>query len=183
MALALSVSSWHCPPAVPDRVRAFTATVREHEDALLGIARKLCRNSDDAHDLVQNTYERALRNWDRYGEQGNARAWLVAIMHNLFIDHCRAQKRRGVPAELPPELPQPEPSVPPQWTRLDGAQVNRALETLGADFRQVYELHAAGKSYDEIAATLKIAKATVGTRLLRARHKLRDQLQRELDHG
>ena len=43
-------------------------------DAALGIARRLCRNVDDARDLVHDTYERALRNWDRYGEQGNAKA-------------------------------------------------------------------------------------------------------------
>ncbi|MFT3695561.1 MAG: RNA polymerase sigma factor [Kofleriaceae bacterium] len=164
-------------------MRVFSATVREHEEALLGIARKLCRNNDDAHDLVQNTYERALRKLDRYGEQGNAKAWLVAIMHNLFIDQCRAKKRRGQTTELPTELAQPEPTEPPKWTKLDDKQVTAALAKIGDEFRRVYELHAAGKSYDEIAAELKIAKATVGTRLLRARQKLRDQLQQELDHG
>ena len=184
MALALSLLPWHCPPAVPESARVFSATVREHEQALLSIARKLCGNSDDGRDLVHDTYERALRSWDRYGEQGNARAWLVAIMHNLFIDHCRKQRRRPQSQELDTvELAQPEPVAPAQWTRLDESQVARALGTLGSDFRRVYELHARGKSYDEIAAELGIAKATVGTRLLRARQKLRDQLQRELDQS
>jgi len=182
MAIALPVMPWHCPRSVPDSVRVFTATVREHEEALLGIARRLCRNSDDARDLVHDTYERALRNWDRYGEQGNARAWLVAIMHNLFIDQCRKQKRRPQSQQIDTiEVAQPEPAPPAKWTRLDEAQVARALQKIGSEFRQVYELHARGRSYDEIAAELNIAKATVGTRLLRARQKLRDHLQRELD--
>lgn len=184
MALALALSPWHCPTAVPESARVFSATVREHEPALLSIARKLCGNSDDARDLVHDTYERALRSWDRYGEQGNARAWLVAILHNLFIDHCRKQRRRPQSQEIDTvELASPEPVAPAQWTRLDESQVARALGTLGIEFRRVYELHAQGRSYDEIAAELRIAKATVGTRLLRARQKLRDQLQRELDQS
>jgi len=182
MAIAVSVMPWHCPRAVPENARVFSAAVREHEEALLGIARRLCGNRDDAQDLVHDTYERALRSWDRYGEQGNARAWLVAIMHNLFIDHCRRQKRRPQSQEIDTvELAQPEPQAPAQWTRLDEKQVARALANIGVEFRRVYELHARGKSYDEIAAELQIAKATVGTRLLRARQKLRDQLQRELE--
>jgi RNA polymerase sigma-70 factor (ECF subfamily) len=183
MAIAIPVMPWHCPRAVPESVRVFSATVREHEEALLAIARRLCRNADDARDLVHDAYERALRNWDRYGEQGNARAWLVAIMHNLFIDQCRKQRRRPPSQQLDSiELAQPEPAPPAKWTRLDEAQVARALATLGSEFRKVYELHAQGRSYDQIAAELNIAKATVGTRLLRARQKLRDHLQRELDH-
>ncbi len=184
MALALSVLPWHCPRAVPESARVFSATVREHEQALVSVARKLCGNSDDARDLVHDTYERALRNWDRYGEQGNARAWLIAIMHNLFIDHCRKQRRRPQSQEIDTvELAQPEPVTPPRWTRLDETQVSRALANIGLEFRRVYELHAQGRSYDQIATELGLAKATVGTRLLRARQKLRDQLQRELDQS
>lgn len=182
MAIAIPVMTWHRPTAVAESVRVFSATVREHEEALLAIARRMCGNREDAQDLVHDTYERALRNWDRYGEQGNARAWLVAIMHNLFIDHCRRKRRRPQSQELDTvELAQPEPTPPEKWTRLDETQVARALATLAVEFRRVYELHAQGKSYDEIAGELKIAKATVGTRLLRARQKLRDHLQRELE--
>jgi RNA polymerase sigma-70 factor (ECF subfamily) len=59
-------------------------------------------------------------------------------------------------------------------------QVHAALAGLGEEFRRVYELHALGRSYDEIAAELQIAKATVGTRLIRARKKLKDALLREI---
>jgi RNA polymerase sigma-70 factor (ECF subfamily) len=182
MALALLFTPWHRPPPVAESAQVFSAAVREHEDALLAIARRLCGNDQDARDLVHDTYERALRNWARYDEQGNARAWLVAILHNRFIDHCRRQKRRGHHDAIEEiDVPAPEPVAPPKWTRLDERQVAAALETIGPEFRRVYELHAAGRSYDEIAAELRIAKNTVGTRLLRARQKLRDQLQREID--
>jgi RNA polymerase sigma-70 factor (ECF subfamily) len=155
--------------------------VREYEPVLVSTARRLCGSHADADDLVHDTYERALRAWDRYTDRGNLKSWLMAIMHNLFIDRCRKGKREPrTDAVEDHEVATPEPIEPPAWANVTPAQVARALEELGGEFRAVYELHAAGKSYDEIAATLSIAKATVGTRLLRARKKLKQALLREL---
>jgi len=146
---------------------------------LQATARRLCGNSSDADDLVQNTYERALRAWDRYADRGNLKAWLMTILHNQFIDRCRKAKRQ--PTEtIDDEVPSPEPAAPPAWSAITPEQLAKALATIGDEFRAVYELHAAGKSYDDIAGALKIPKATVGTRLLRARKKLKDILVAEL---
>jgi RNA polymerase sigma-70 factor (ECF subfamily) len=161
--------------------RAFAQAVREHEALLTGIARRLCGNEADAADLVHDTYERALRAWDRYSDRGNLRSWMVAILNNLFIDRCRKTRRTPKTQAIDDlELPAPEPSAPPPWSNVTDQQVDAALGTIGADFRRVYELHALGRSYDEIAAELNIAKATVGTRLIRARKKLKDALMREI---
>src|SRR6185503_5588859 len=103
------------------------------------------------------------------------------ILHNLFIDRARRARRTPEIAALDDvELAAPEPSDPPAWSDVDAAQIDAALAKLGAGFRRVYELHARGWSYDEIAAELRIAKPTVGTRLIRARRKLRGALIREL---
>ena len=161
--------------------RAFAQAVREHEALLTGIARRLCGNDADAADLVHDTYERALRAWDRYADRGNLRSWMVAILNNLFIDRCRKTRRTPRTEAIEDlELAAPEPSAPPAWTNVTDQQIAAALATLGTEFRRVYELHARGRSYDEIALELDIAKATVGTRLIRARKKLRDALLREL---
>jgi RNA polymerase sigma-70 factor, ECF subfamily len=161
--------------------RAFAQAVREHESLLMGIARRLCGNDADAADLVHDTYERALRAWDRYSDRGNLRSWMVAIMNNLFIDRCRKNRRTPKTEALDDvEVAAPEPTAPPAWASVTHQQIDAALATIGAEFRKVYELHALGRSYEEIAAELKIAKATVGTRLIRARKKLRDALEREI---
>jgi RNA polymerase sigma-70 factor (ECF subfamily) len=161
---------------------AFAAAVRVHEDVLAGIARRLCKNTADADDLLHDTYERALRAWDRYDDRGNLRAWLVSIMNNLFIDRCRKAKRTPATSDITEiEVAAPPPDAPPQWGRVQDEQVHRALATLSEDFRRVYELHTIeGKSYDQIAALLGIAKNTVGTRLIRARHKLKAALLLEM---
>ena len=161
--------------------RAFAEAVREHEALLVGLARRLCGNHADAADLVHDTYERALRGWARYADRGNLRSWMVAILNNLFIDRCRKTRRTPRTETLDDlELAAPEPSPPPAWANVTDQQLEAALATIGIEFRRCYELHMLGRSYDEIAAELKIAKATVGTRLIRARRKLRDALVREI---
>jgi RNA polymerase sigma-70 factor (ECF subfamily) len=179
--LTVDEPAWERGRAVTVVERAFAQAVREHEALLTGIARRLCGNEADAADLVHDTYERALRAWDRYADRGNLRSWMVAILNNLFIDRCRKTRRTPRTEAIEDlELAAPEPSAPPAWSNVTEPQINRALATLGAEFRRAYELHALGRSYDEIALELNIAKATVGTRLIRARKKLRDALLREL---
>ena len=158
--------------------------VRAYEGLLLATARKLCGNAADADDLVHDTYERALRAWDHYAERGNLKAWLMAIMHNQFIDRCRKGRRDPKTEDITErDIAAPEPSAPPAWASVTAEQVARALDQIGTEFRAVYDLHTAGRSYDEIARELGIAKNTVGTRLLRARKKLKETLLREIAPG
>jgi RNA polymerase sigma-70 factor (ECF subfamily) len=159
---------------------AIAEAVREHEALLRATARRLCGNAADADDLVHDTYERALRAWDRYSERGNVKSWLMAIMNNLFIDRCRKARRHPTEDVTSLEVAAPEPAAPPAWAEVSVEQVTHALAGIGVEFREVYELHVSGLSYDDIAARLGIPKSTVGTRLVRARKKLKDALAREI---
>ena len=180
--LTIVERAWQLPRIVTVGDRAFAEVVREHEAVLTALARRLCGNAADADDLVHDTYERALRAWDRYADRGNLRGWLASILHNLFIDRCRKVKRApqqdGIDAV---EIAAPEPVAAPAWANVTPEQIAAALDQIGSEFRVVYELHTAGRSYDEIAAELRIAKNTVGTRLVRARKKLKDVLMRMLE--
>ena len=169
-----------CPALLEERPPAVA--VHDHEATLRGIARRLCREPADADDLVQETYERALRVWDRYRERGHLRAWLIAILHNLFLDRCRRQRRTPDTRALDEaELATPDHPPPAAWAQVTPAQLAAALARLAPEFRRVYELHVAGLSYDQIARQLGIASNTVGSRLFRARAKLKATLLRELD--
>ena len=176
----LAGPGWEGPESALE-APAFAAAIREHDALLRGLARKLCGNSSDADDLVHDAYERALRAWGRYVDRGNLRAWLAAILHNVFIDRCRKVKRTPRSEHIDQlELAASEPAAPPRWAQVSNDSVAEALAELGPDFRRVYDLHALGRSYDEIAAELGIARATVGTRLIRARRRLKEALLREL---
>ena len=159
-----------------------SAIFLQHREVLKGVAMRLCGNAEDANDLMQDTFERALRvASDEIPD--NARAWLITVMHNLFCDQLRRQTRRPptVPMQEETDAPQPEPEVEPEWASISPAQLEAALAQLDPRFREVYELHCLkGASYDEIAHSLKITKTTVGTRLARARQKVRELLRAQL---
>jgi RNA polymerase sigma-70 factor, ECF subfamily len=155
----------------------FEAFAAEHSPQLRAIAMRLCGNAADAADLVQDAFERAFRNYDKLEPGTNPRAWVVTILHNMFIDRCRRgrrEPRRVAVDDVALAAPEPAAEPDPEWTRLTAEDLRRALDRLEPPFQDIYRMHAIeNRSYKEIAATLGIPGATVGTRLLRARDKLR----------
>jgi RNA polymerase sigma-70 factor (ECF subfamily) len=141
---------------------------------LRAFALRLCGRPDEADDLVQEAAERALR-WARAVPGRNAlRPWLRRVVHNLFIDGWRRRVREalepgGDPDALPAHAAEPEP----RWTEIDPGALQAAVTALAPDFRAVYRLHAEGRDYHAIARSLGLPINTVGTRLHRARKKLR----------
>jgi RNA polymerase sigma-70 factor (ECF subfamily) len=167
-------------PAASDEAR-FAEAAREHTPLLRALARKLCRDDAEASDLLQDTFERALRAWPSLPPGANIRAWMVTIQHNLFIDRCRRRKVRGTMASIDDvQVAAPEPAPAAPWQDLTGDQIAAAVARLPDEFRQVYQGHLDGRSYDELARELGIPKNTVGTRLLRARKRLRELLTETL---
>ena len=138
------------------------------------------RCQPDAWDLVQDTFEHALRGYDNFQPGSNLRVWLMTIMQHLFIDRCRKKAREPWAEPIDEEsLPcvEPDAGVKPDWATISDQQVVDALQALESPFREVYQLRLLDKcSYDEIAERLLIPRSTVGTRLMRARKKLRQTL-------
>jgi RNA polymerase sigma-70 factor, ECF subfamily len=153
--------------------------VSRYEAVLYARAMRLLRTRSDALDLVQDTYERALRGKASFTPGTNLRHWLMTIMYNLFLDRCRRTSREPRSFSIDDhEVASPEPYVPEDWEAITQEQIHAALADLERPFREVYELRLLENcSYDEIADKLTIPRSTVGTRLMRARHKLRQTLR------
>jgi len=71
------------------------AVLEDAAPVLTRIAQRLYGHTADAHDLLQDTIERAIRQGLPADVQ-SPRAWLATIMHNLFVDRCRAAARAPV---------------------------------------------------------------------------------------
>lgn len=159
----------------------FEVQLAEHHGTLLALARRLAATEAQALDLVQDTFVRALEKQSSFRPGTSLGAWMITILHHRFIDLCRRERARGTPRSIDDpglELPAPEPEPPRAWSRLDESAVREAAERLPPEMREVYRLHAfEGLGYAEIATRLKIPQNTVGTRLLRARKKLRQILE------
>ena len=189
LVVSLTVSSSACQPStgMADSVESVTgqattlqAVLADAIPILTKLAEKLCDTAADAKVLVQDTAERAMRQ-GLPADIRNPRAWLTTMMHNLFIDRCRATAR----------APQHEPlgevhdnvtplevaGLEPPWSRVTLDDVHAALDDIGESYREVYVLHTfEHHSYEQIADHLKISPVTVGTRLTRARKELRKVL-------
>lgn len=161
--------------------RDLAAELAEHCSLLLSLARRLTKGSADADDLVQDVVERALvKAGDIPPEK--LRSWLITVLNNLFIDQCRKTARRPQAGDdAVANLPAPSAEPSRDWHRLDGAALRSAVSELPDEFAEVYRLHAfEKKSYAEISAALGVPTATIGTRLLRARKKLKTILTKSM---
>jgi RNA polymerase sigma-70 factor (ECF subfamily) len=159
---------------VADVPEGFDARLLACLPRLRRYARALTGDSASADDLVQDTVERG---WARVGQwrpDGDLRAWLFGIMHNLHIDQLR---RLPAPAVA---LDDGEPPSPPATTALDLRDLERALQQLPPAQREVLLLVALeDMRYEDVAATLGIPLGTVMSRLSRARENLRRMMAGE----
>ncbi|HEY0713223.1 MAG TPA: RNA polymerase sigma factor [Polyangia bacterium] len=163
-------------PTRPSQHQDFDDLVVPLIEALYTRAFFLERTRGEACDLVQDTLERALRSFHQFQAGTNVRRWLFRIMHNLFVDRYRRRAREVRSACIDDlDLPAPEPDPAPPWEHLHDEDINALLSGLSRPFREVLELHfLSNLSYQDIGRSLQIPTATVGTRLLRARNKLRN---------
>ncbi len=166
----------------------FDEEVLQHLDGLFGYALHLCRNREDASDLVQETYAKALKSASQYSLGTNARAWLFAIMRNTHLNEIRSRSRKpvGLAGEWIEELtrkdvaelrkfgPDPEATFMDRLLRHD---IEEALRKLPETFREAVVLcDVQGFSYSEIASTLGVPIGTVRSRIHRGRMILRHLL-------
>jgi RNA polymerase sigma-70 factor (ECF subfamily) len=161
----------------------FAALVRLHEATLQGYALKLAGDRADASDLVQDTLERGLRAYSSFDEGTNARAWLCAILYNVFVDRLRKRKSEAT-SLLEDDVAAEEPLAPPRWTAITPEQLRDAVARLDPEFRVVCELRLVERlPYAEIAVRLRLPRNTVATRLLRGRDKLKLMLEQYLEEA
>lgn len=167
----------------------FEDTAMPFVDGLYNTAYRMTRNSEDAEDLVQETYLKAYRYYDKFTEGTNFKAWLFRILKNTFINSYR--KRQSEPlrsafddiedayetqirADARSGIRSPEENILEDVLDED---VQRALDELPEDYRMVVLLaDLEGFSYQEIADILEVPPGTVMSRLYRARRRLEEKM-------
>lgn len=162
----------------------FTAEALPHFDSLYRMALRLTQDPTRAEDLVQETLLKAFRAWGSYRQGTNARAWLLTILRNTFINEYRRSKREPIATDLeaiePYAIYKAVEQADPEGAFFDqivDARVLEAIDRLPTDFREVLALSdMEGLSYAEIAESLEIPIGTVKSRLFRARRQLQHDL-------
>jgi RNA polymerase sigma-70 factor (ECF subfamily) len=145
--------------------------------ALRRYARALMRDRASADDLVQDCLERAVSRWYQRRD-GDVRAWLFTILHNLAVNQFRKAASRGrhVPIDESNEDSFGEAAV--QEQKLIYRDVLEKLARLPEDQRAVLLLVAVEDlSYAEAAKVLGVPLGTVMSRLSRARERLQQEIE------
>jgi RNA polymerase sigma-70 factor (ECF subfamily) len=158
----------------PD-ARRFNALIEPHLDALFRAAFRLSRNTADAEDLVQETCVRAYVRIGQLRESQPVKAWLLRVMHNVFVDGIRRARLAPVPDAgdggdpgVSSASPDPGPEASAYTTQRE-EQLNRAWLGLDRGHRTLLALRAEGYTLSEIAEITGLAMDVLNARLYRAR--------------
>jgi RNA polymerase sigma-70 factor (ECF subfamily) len=162
----------------------FERTALPFLAAVYGMARRLTRSEEDARELSQETFLRAFRTFENFRPGTNCKAWLLTILHSIFVNRYRKAKRAPITVSLEgleerlaaPEFMEAAPAgKPPEWS---DAEVEAAFVRLPVDFRAVVLMVDVEElTYEEAAAALSCPVGTVRSRLFRARKLLAAALE------
>lgn len=170
-------------------VAALEALVEKYRRPLFGFIVNMTGGQDDADDIFQETWYRAIRKLAGY-RQGNLLGWLVRIARNLVIDRYRRRKpdvsldaEDGAGRALGERIEDPGPGPAAQiLTRDVAARVAAAVETLPAEQKEVFVLRVrANLSFKEIAKVQRVSINTALARMQYALAKLRPVLKEDYD--
>jgi RNA polymerase sigma-70 factor (ECF subfamily) len=179
------------PPAGPGSAmpskgnQTFEALALPHLEAVYRFARRLSRHDHEAEDLVQETYLKAYKAFDRFEmREFGIRPWLLKILHNTFLN--RQSRENKAPRAAENETLEYRQSRgagdsqvdPPalDYESLD-EEVARAIDGLSAEFRSVLIMWSTMElTYQEVAEVMDVPIGTVMSRLHRARQQLASAL-------
>ena len=170
-----------------EKLSIFNQEFMPHINAMYNFAYRLTLDSDDAKDLLQDTYLKAFRFIDSFQQGTNAKAWLFRILKNSFINDYRKKSKEpskvdyqevesfynseDVDRQITPDL------RVEALQDMIGDEISIALNSLDVDFRTVIILcDLEGFKYEEMAKILDIPIGTVRSRLHRARNLLKEKL-------
>jgi RNA polymerase sigma-70 factor (ECF subfamily) len=154
-------------------------------DQLYNFAHWLTQNREEAEDLVQETYVKALKGFSSFQLGTNFRAWIYRILRNTFLTSRKGLKvTMTVPLDFDEEEEVPEPAIEREtpetllFARSSHDLLQSAIAELPVHFREILLLcEVEEMSYQEISDTLAVPIGTVMSRLARARQTLRSQLR------
>jgi len=163
-------------------------TAMEFNHKLMGLqnnlkyfAYTLTSNYEDAQDLVQETFLKALTNREKFTDNTNLKAWTFTIMKNTFINNYRQSVRSNtildktddlyylnLPKESGLGLPDSNYSV---------KEIQKAIGAISEEQRTPFEMYNQGYKYKEIAEKLNLSIGTVKSRIFFTRKKLMETLK------
>jgi len=165
----------------------FESVAMPHLETVYRAAVALCRRREEAEDLVQITYAKALERFESFDPGSHCKAWLLQILRNTWLDELRHRKVVGTVVSVEasqPALPDPPHVEEAAWTNAKDVlehfaddEVRRALGELPDEQRlTLFLVDVEGLSQEEAAEVMEVAPGTIKSRTSRARETLKRKL-------
>ncbi len=159
--------------ALPHTDEEITAFYLRHVDTVYRLCYSFLKNPADAEDMTQECFLRALRSGMSFASVQHEKAWLIVTASNRCKNTLKRASRREESVEEHPELA--------DRSGTENGEVLDAILRLPPEYKTaVYLYYYEGYTTPEIAEMLRCPKATVQSRLFRARKLLKRWLGGEL---
>lgn len=151
------------------------------KDKLKYFAFSLTSNPEDANDLLQDTFLKAIVHRDKFDSSTNMKAWVYTIMKNTFINKYRKDMKINKVIDNTSDLyylknARNSGAVLPD-SNYHHTELERVLNDLIDEHRLPFQMHFQGYKYREIAETLNLSIGTVKSRIFFSRKKLMEKLK------
>ncbi|MBL0111570.1 MAG: RNA polymerase sigma factor [Saprospiraceae bacterium] len=160
---------------------SFVPALNTHRDRLLSFAFNLTKSNDDAKDLLQETFLRAVMNQEKFQEGTNIKAWLLTIMRNIFINNYRKKSKTKVLFDSTDNLyilnSGPNHIGNQGETNMLMQELNGMITELDDTIRYPFIKHFEGYKYQEIAEDMQLPLGTVKSRIFFARKDLKQKIE------
>ncbi len=154
----------------------FNQQLINQRTPLKNFAYSLTLNSEEAQDLVQETYLKALKYRNKFADASNLKAWLYTIMKNTFINsYRRSVKTRQIinqTEDLSTVKPLSGSNGPSAESQLNYKHISKAVDSLEEEYKIPFMRYFDGFKYKEIADELNLPIGTIKSRIFLARKKL-----------
>lgn len=158
----------------------FNHKVLSLKDNLRYFAYSLTSNYDDANDLIQDTFLKALTNKEKFDPSTNLKAWMYTIMKNTFINKYRKDVKMNTIIDTTDDLyylniSKKTEDVSPE-SEMNHSELEKVVNDLEDEHRIPFMMHFNGFKYKEIADKLNLSIGTVKSRIFFSRKKLMERL-------
>lgn len=163
----------------------FNTRLVNEKQSLKNFALSLTHNPDDAHDLLQDTYVKAITYRKKFEDSTNLKAWLFTIMKNTFINsYRRAVKTRQI------IQPNADLAMARAWknnyqditeSRIESKDIIKKIESLDDQYKIPFTRYYNGYKYEEIAQEMQLPLGTVKSRIFLARKQLMMAIEKTMN--
>jgi len=162
-----------------DEKEKFIAAIKENEGFIYKLASAYTNSTDDKHDLVQEIIYQLWKSFHTFSEQSKLSTWIYRVALNVAIYQLKKYKKNVLTIPIDDHVLNYQENADNEseekWKVL-----RQQIENLNLLDKGIVMLYLDNKSYDEIAEIIGISKSNVGTKLLRIKERLRQQINKNL---